>query len=362
MANFGLDINLTINHTSSHSNLDSQLACSMLRLDENRPVSTSTPITMIGKSGKAAKFASVKPFHQHTATKNPNRNKKVKDLILDLRIQQQQQQQQQMQPQLHLHHNHHNHHHHNQQAAQHFQQHVYESHSPQQFVQLNSVDADLTNMSQQTPTHTQNNNNNNNNDNYSTQYNTNYLMDTPNDNYILSNNSKLITLNRLNNQQANESQQSNNNQLELINLLNMNSNSTHSMSQQHTNYSYMLDSVSNGQQHLMDTSRRALDSSLVNLNTSNTNNNNNINSNTNNLNNNTNNSSFIGSEPHFDSLVCCNQQQLLDEASTDADNTNEEYLIYNLLNKIANSNHTDKLISSMNDESHLDKVCLYFAS
>jgi len=57
-----------------------------------------------------------------------------------------------------------------------------------------------------------------------------------------------------------------------------------------------------------------------------------------------------------------NQDQIcLDEADVnEAENTNEEYLIFSLLNKIATCTNTDKLISSISDDENTDKVRVFF--
>ena len=333
MANLSLDINSQASQITSNTNIPcTMLNPTLIQLNNNRPISTSTPITqMTVKTQKTARFTP-RTFQQQTPVmKNPNRNKKVKDLILDLRIQQQQnqvqeqQQQEQQQVQLQTQQIQQQH---QQQQYQYTQQHIYEPPSPQQFQQQqmhqNHVNPNNTNTT---------NTNNNDQNTYPSQFNNNnnYLIDN-NDAYIV-NDSKLITLNRLNNES--ESMTANSGP-QLTDLLNM-SNPSHAEA-----FNYMLDNSNttlnnNNLESISNNNQQQQQQTVIN----------NMNANCG--------SNFINVNHDQQQFEHYNQQQMiLEENNAEADSNHEEYLIFNLLNKIANSTNTDKLLTSMLDEE--DKV------
>jgi len=187
--------------------------------------------------------------------------------------------------------------------------------------------------------------------NYSQQqYNHSYNLVSDTHDDFLVNNSKLITLNRLNNES--ESALSHN-QMDL--LTNLNHQSFNYMLQEAANDTNSINNSGNldtsmrpgqnhdlGQQQYTQNHLNAVDGSLP--------------------------GGFGQYEQHHQQghhhndqhqqQFDYNQDQIcLDEANVnEGENTNEEYLIFNLLNKIATCTNTDKLMSSMSDDESLDKV------
>jgi len=323
---------------------------------------------------------------QHTpVAKNPNRNKKVKDLILDLRVQQQQQQQQQNQVvqnqhvqintdhiQLQQQHQHNQiqqiHHQYQPQQQQiQFQPQVFHQHH-QQHQQHSIYEAPSPQFQLSDQTNSYNNNPNGNNSHQQFTHPNQYLINDNSDAYLVSNNSKLITLNRLNNESEssslhlNPTSLNNHGQLDLLSLQSQSLHLQQQLQQQQAFNNYMLENHS---------STNGNDSGVGNSSSNNSSSNNQMN--IQNLHHNHNQqqqhhhhqngldcavgNGFISGHDQHGQFDAYGQQQMISlDSGVDVESNNEEYLIFNLLNKIANGTNADKLM----DEEHFlnEKVTL----
>ena len=362
MANFGLDIlNLTQEQQSNYC--DNSLFLNFNNSSPNQQ-KKSFQIKAIKPEQTMSLITSSTTAQQNA--KNPNRNKKVKDLILDIRLQQQQQQQQQQVEQQH-----------NQQILYENQQLIEQQHikSTQQYLQQQQQQQQQVLLEQQ---HHQMNNIYNQsyfNSKHENEFNQHHLhqQQLHHNNHLMlndqmqqqiplisnSSSSKLITLNRLNQNESDLLHLINNNNQQNHHLNHSHLN-LHSHQQQHNDQNYYLNSVANellGSHHnqLVDNSSIIVDANMHN---------NEDEDDEDDLSSNSSiSSTFSLQQQHqfhqqnliTNDFVNCQQQHQHQQlccstdtssqigADTNETNDEESYLLFNILNKI---NNNEKLTTS----------------